>query len=106
MLTAEQCEIVASITESGGILCPDCAAENEGKDWKHMEKAKPIIEYEATSSFPDGLWCDVCGAEIVEPFTCDCETPELGNGYDKEHCGHCGGLLSEEQIDKLEEEET
>lgn len=101
MLTAEQCRVVACLTD-GGLICYECAEDEHGEGWEFAEKTRPVIEYEAESEFPDGLWCDECGKEIVSPYLCDCETPKKPNSkWDEDHCGHCDGLLSEEQKAEL-----
>lgn len=80
MLTAAQCEVVAFIGD-GFIVCPECARDRVGRDEEgecfEIAKAEagydndsglsPIIEYTASSEFEEGLWCEDCGTEIVEP---------------------------------------
>lgn len=82
MLTVAQCEVVAYIGD-GFIVCPECARDRVGRDedsecWPlakieaglpayEVEGLSPIIEYTASSEFEEGLWCEDCGTEIVEP---------------------------------------
>jgi hypothetical protein len=60
---------VAYQTDSG-IVCTDCVKDTEDCS------ANEIIEYSAGEiAGDDGLWCDRCGKEIVEPAP-RCETCE------------------------------
>lgn len=97
MLDAEQCRVVAKVIE-GEVICAECAAKHYGKGWEHGDVSGEgaMIEYEASSEFPDGLWCGECQAEIVSPTMCDCDEPRPSdNRHDHHHCGNCGGLLRE-----------
>lgn len=76
MLSGYQREVIAFLTDGGGILHYACAVERH--DTVTVEKAErglttgadlsPLIRYEAESAFePDGVTCDHCGEWIVEP---------------------------------------
>jgi hypothetical protein len=81
MLTSFQAEVVAFATD-GAIVCADCMesgdwdetlARKDGESWrKYVEyladlDVQPLIRYEVESEFPEGLWCDSCADELVEP---------------------------------------
>ena len=67
MLTALQCQTIAYMRD-GAIVCPRCAdapSLNSGD-------LKPVIRYEAEEyAGADGLYCDRCTREIVEPTSRD-----------------------------------
>lgn len=80
MLTGYQCQVVAFVGD-GYIICPECAYERgvEAGDEDTRAKAElglknaldlsPMIEYTASSEFGDeGLYCEDCHAQIVEPW--------------------------------------
>ncbi len=65
MLSIEQMTVVAYM-EDGCIVCRKCgeAAGMPAKD--------ALCAYSVESDFSeDGLWCDDCGKEIVEPYVED-----------------------------------
>ena len=64
MLTATQTEIVAYTTD-GGIVCPDCLKPSEANG---SEDSRAVIRYSAEEyAGIEGLRCDRCDTEIVEP---------------------------------------
>jgi len=72
MLTAQQCRTVAYYVD-GSIVCPDCVKPTDDCS------ANELIEYSAQQcAGDDGLYCDECTKEIVEPTPrCDeCEKLE------------------------------
>jgi hypothetical protein len=91
MLSIEQMTVTAYITD-GAILCRKCG-EKEG-----LPAKDGLCDYTMQSEFSeDGLYCDTCGKEIVEPYveTCAC------GSYDKGECGQCDG----DDIDEPESED-
>ena len=68
MLSAEQLIIVAYAHD--GILCRECG---EGNPETKMGEA--LSAYEAGEyAGADGLTCEECGKEIIEPYTWTCPT--------------------------------
>lgn len=95
MLTASQCRTVAYQTD-GGIVCPECLNPREAND---LKANREVSAYEADEfAGDDGLYCDRCGKEIVEPSPrcerceeleddCTCDDDEDSDDYDVNTAG-------------------
>ena len=74
MLTASQCRTVAYLTDDG-VVCPDCLKPCEANA-ELTEANREVSAYEADElAGDDGLYCERCNTELVEPSP-RCETCE------------------------------
>lgn len=64
MLCLSQLTAVAYLTD-GDIVCLACG------DKAGLPVKDQLIAYNLESEFEDGLWCDDCGKELVEPYVED-----------------------------------
>jgi transcription elongation factor Elf1 len=61
MLSLSQIQAGAYWASDCTIVCVKCG------DKMKLPVSAQIIRYNLDSEWPDGLWCDECGAVIVEP---------------------------------------
>lgn len=60
MLSISQLTVAAYMTD-GAVVCREC-----GENAK-LPTGAALIQYTLESDFPEGLSCDSCGKELVEP---------------------------------------
>ena len=97
MLTGYQCETVAYIGD-GFVVCRECAVKQSSE--LSIEKADrglvntsgldPISRFSAEEEWSfEGLYCEDCGTEIVEPSIEEEEESDEDDPRPK--CSECGG---------------
>ena len=94
MLTGYQAEVIAFGTDGGFVCVEHIVAEYASDDedlyyWDRISELEDASGYTAYSrysleeSFPEGLYCDDCGTELVEPSEDYCSTHDAWRAYDQ-----------------------
>lgn len=81
MLTAFQVDVVAYMGD-GEVYCPDCVPSDQDCTDNAM------IRYSAEESWPEGLNCGECHAEIVEPSEDYCQEHMAWRVWDADGAGN------------------